>query len=98
MSSKNKEKYCKYDYSGLKSKKKTEKKLIVTSKSHTDKAKRSLLKKIENTEILYRGGCGFKSLLLIENKVDYFLYASRGYKRYNLHKLNTNPCLVIILN
>jgi 3'-phosphoadenosine 5'-phosphosulfate (PAPS) 3'-phosphatase len=92
------EKYCKYDYSALKRKEESEKKIIVTSKSHNDKTKRSLLKKIENTDIWYRGGCGFKNLLLIENKVDYFLHASEGYKRYSFDKINTNPYLIIILN
>ena len=41
----------------------------------------SSLKKIPNSEIQYRGGCGFKSILLIENMADCFIHGG-GYKRY----------------
>ena len=61
---------------------KPEKKRIVTSKTHSNKIIRSCLKTIPDSEIQYRGGCGFKSILLIENKAESFIHASRGYKRY----------------
>jgi 3'-phosphoadenosine 5'-phosphosulfate (PAPS) 3'-phosphatase len=60
---------------------KSEKKRIIASKDHSNDIIKSSLKKIPNSEIQYRGGCGFKSILLIENMADCFLHAG-GYKRY----------------
>ena len=55
---------------------------LITSKAHTDEQARNILNEIPKTALNYRGGCGFKSLQLIDDEADCFLYPNRGYKRY----------------
>ena len=65
----------------MKKQKLNEKNVIVSSRSHTDKSMKAFLNSIPNSEVSYHGGCGFKSILLINNEADCFLYPSKGYKR-----------------
>lgn len=54
---------------------------IVTSRGHATEIITENLKKIPESEIVYRGGCGFKVIVLLDKEAQCYLYPSRGLKR-----------------
>ncbi len=56
---------------------------IITSRSHTTQIIKENLEKIPNSEVVYRGGCGFKAIVLLDNTAECYLYPSRGLKRWD---------------
>ena len=65
---------------------------FVTSKAHTDDKLRNTLKNIVPKSVIEcRGESGFKTLQLLDNEVDCFIFPNSGYKRYkkNTHILRT---------
>lgn len=54
---------------------------IVTSRSHATDIMIDNLKKIPDSDVIHRGGCGYKVLSLLDNEAHCYLYPSRGLKR-----------------
>ncbi len=61
-----------------------EKRIIISSRGHLNEMIKNTLNSIPDSKVEYYGGCGFKGILLIEQKADCFLYPSRGYQRYEM--------------
>ena len=56
---------------------------VVTSRNHaTDIIQRSL-NAIPDSELILRGGCGFKIIVMLDGRADCYLYPSRGTKRWD---------------
>jgi len=59
------------------------KRRLVTSRNHATDVIKSNLAKIPNSELIFRGGCGYKIIVLLDGKADCYLYPSRGTKRWD---------------
>ena len=59
------------------------KRRIVTSRNHATEIIKSSLNKIPKSELILRGGCGFKIIVLLDGNADCYLYPSRGTKRWD---------------
>ena len=56
---------------------------LITTRSHLTEIVKQGLESIPNTEIVHRGGSGYKTLCVIEGSSDCYLYPRNGTKRWD---------------
>lgn len=56
---------------------------VVTSMSHKNPAMMTKVESLGANRVLFRGGCGYKSLLVIQKLVDYYCYPRNGTKKWD---------------
>ncbi|XP_012057435.1 PREDICTED: 3'(2'),5'-bisphosphate nucleotidase 1 [Atta cephalotes] len=59
------------------------KRIITTTRSHSDSIVQSAIKSLDPDEVICVGGAGYKVVLLLEGKAHAYVFASRGCKRWD---------------
>jgi len=57
--------------------------IVATTRSHSDKVVEEGLEKMKPDEVLRVGGAGYKAMLVLENRVDFYFFPTRGTKKWD---------------